>query len=53
MFREIITGKLDKPANVVAAVNDAGTGIELTWDKVVGADGYLVCRKSEPDGAVE
>ena len=45
--------KLDKPANVVAAVNDAGTGIELTWDKVVGADGYLVCRKSEPDGAVE
>lgn len=32
--------KLDKPANVVAAVNDAGTEIELTWDKVVGADGY-------------
>lgn len=32
--------KLDKPANVVAAVNDAGTEIEFTWDKVVGADGY-------------
>ncbi|MBE5937406.1 MAG: hypothetical protein E7265_05185 [Lachnospiraceae bacterium] len=45
--------KLDKPANVVATLDDNKTAVTLTWDKIIGADGYLVCRRSTDSEEIE
>ncbi len=44
--------KLEKPTNVNAELTDDRTSVTVSWNKVNGADGYLVSRKSE-DGVIE
>lgn len=42
--------KLDKPVGVTANLEDNRSTITVTWDKVIGADGYIVCRKDSENG---
>lgn len=45
--------KLEKPSGIKAVVNSSNTAINISWNMVVGASGYLICRRAGENGPIE